>query len=146
MAPLTKRSARGTSLERQLMGGTCGIACPAQRSTTTATSTTTYGYDHENQRVSEASVGQTRFDLQDKQNPTGYPQTLEERIGATADTATLSRSYRIGLSVDGQADALGTFQFLRDGHGDSPGYREHVRVLALHDRAVKGGGLQWLVL
>jgi YD repeat-containing protein len=65
-----------------------------------------YGYDEQGQRISQKTgTGDTTYYLNDRQNPTGYPQILEEKAGTSPATATLARSYVIGLRVEGQIKA-----------------------------------------
>jgi hypothetical protein len=84
---------------------------------------TKYGYDEQGQRVSEqpGNTGATaRFFLNDKNNPSGYPQIIEEKLGTSASAAAFGRSYVLDLSIIGQYDATnGTFYLLQDGHGST---------------------------
>jgi YD repeat-containing protein len=84
---------------------------------------TKYGYDEEGQRVSEQpgnSGATARYFVNDKDNPTGYPQIIEERTGTSPGSATFNRSYVIGLSILGQYDTTnGTLYLLKDGHGST---------------------------
>jgi YD repeat-containing protein len=80
--------------------------------------TTTYGYDHEGQRVSQKTgADPTTYYVNHRNNPSGYPQILEEKQGSTPQAATLNRSYVLGLRVEGQSEGAGTRRFARDGHG-----------------------------
>src|SRR5205823_1079269 len=67
------------------------------------------------------NIGSTaRYFLNDKDNPTGYPQIIEEKLGTSANSAAFNRSYVLGLTVLGQYDAAnGTLYLLKDGHGST---------------------------
>ena len=61
------------------------------------------------------TVETTKY-LNDKNNPTGYSQVLEEKDG----TGNVTKSYTLGLDIIAQADAAGTVYFLlKDGHGST---------------------------
>ncbi|MGA2497331.1 MAG: hypothetical protein ABSH20_06300 [Tepidisphaeraceae bacterium] len=83
--------------------------------------TSTIGYDSDGQRVSEQTgTTATTYYVNDKSNPTGYPQILEERSGTSPANATFVRSYTIGLRVEGQADTtVGVAMYVIDGHGST---------------------------
>jgi hypothetical protein len=89
------------------------------------TATTDYAYDSNGVRTSETtnagtSTAATTFYLNDPNNPTGYTKAVEEKQGATAATATVSRSYVLGLKVEGQSDSTnGKVYYLTDGHGST---------------------------
>jgi hypothetical protein len=58
----------------------------------------TYGYDDGGQRVSmRTGTSPNAYYLNDANNPSGCPQIVEEKLGATPQTATLARSYVLGL-------------------------------------------------
>lgn len=84
---------------------------------------TKYGYDEQGQRISEQpgnSGSTTRYFLNDKGNPSGYPQIIEEKLGTSGNSAAFDRSYVLGLSVIGQYDVTnGTLYLLKDGHGST---------------------------
>jgi YD repeat-containing protein len=99
-------------------------------SATVAGSATRYTYDHRGQRLSQRTgTGTTTYYVNDNNNPTGFPQVLEERKGSTPGTATVDRSYMIGLTVEAQAGGNGAFHLVRDGRGS-------VRALLNADRKV----------
>lgn len=81
---------------------------------------TTYRYDVNGQRVGQTTVPSTGPTLptgyiNDKANPTGYPQVIEETTNGTP-----TRSYVIGNTILGQSDATaGAYYFVRDGHGSN---------------------------
>jgi YD repeat-containing protein len=86
--------------------------------------TTTIGYDSDGQRVSEQTgTDPTTYYVNDKSNPTGFPQIIEERSGTSPASATLVRSYTIGQRVEGQADIADTTVsvtfYIIDGHGST---------------------------
>ncbi|HEY7116525.1 MAG TPA: hypothetical protein VH475_08065 [Tepidisphaeraceae bacterium] len=81
----------------------------------------TYAYDDDGDRISETSGGQTTSDLVDKENPTGYSQVIEEKLGASTTPAV---SYVIGNDVIGQVkQSVGAAPILQyllyDGHGST---------------------------
>ena len=81
-----------------------------------------YGYDTDGQRLSQKNGGSssTTWFINDKVNPSGYPQVLEERTGETIAEAAVTRSYVVGMAVLGQVDAAsGTLYLLRDDHGST---------------------------
>jgi RHS repeat-associated protein len=82
-------------------------------SATVGTETTTFGYDSTGMRAAR-TVGSnltTKF-LNDKLNPTGYAKAIEE-----STSAGVKRSYLLGIDILMQADADGTVQLIKDGHG-----------------------------
>ncbi len=95
------------------------------------TSDATYSYDTNGVRISETPVGgTTTYYLIDPQNPTGYAKQIEEKQGSSPATATLSRSYVLGLKVEGQSDEAS----LSDGGG------EQGLVRPLYDSRATFGG------
>jgi YD repeat-containing protein len=91
-------------------------------SATTADASTIYDYDERGQRVSQQTgTNPTTYYLNDWQNLNGHPQVLEEKQGTSAATAMLSRSYVVGIRVEGEADATNARQFILDGHGSNRG-------------------------
>jgi RHS repeat-associated protein len=82
---------------------------------------TSYGYDEAGQRVTQRTgSGDVTFFVNDKNNPNGYPQILEQKVGTAISTAVLDRSYVLGLRVEGQYDSVdGALYFVRDGHGSN---------------------------
>jgi YD repeat-containing protein len=85
---------------------------------------TKYGYDEEGQRVSEQpgnGGSSSRYFVNDKANPTGYPQIIEERTSTSAASSSLDRSYVIGLSILGQYNTSNAtlLYLLKDGHGST---------------------------
>jgi large repetitive protein len=76
---------------------------------------TTYVYDDAGDRVSETTAGTTTLWLTNTNNPTGYNQPMEEKIGGS-----LAESYVIGDKVLGQSNAGGTLSWLlTDGQDDT---------------------------
>lgn len=81
-------------------------------------------YDGDGHKIGERVDGVTTWFLLDLMNPTGYAQTLEERIGVwDADAGRLTdvrvrRSYQIGLDLIAQTDVTRGIRFFGyDGHG-----------------------------
>jgi hypothetical protein len=86
------------------------------------TGDTEYAYDSNGVRVNQLTHGATNSAnvyLNDNDNPTGYPKTLEKKTGTSIAGATLDTTYVLGLRVEGQKDPAGTVWFLRDGHGSN---------------------------
>jgi YD repeat-containing protein len=88
------------------------------KSVTVGGTITSYAYDSDGQRVGQQTAGEdAKTYVNDKSNPTGYPQIIEENTAGTS-----SRSYVAGNAVLGQSDATnGTVYFIRDGHGSNRG-------------------------
>jgi len=79
------------------------------------TTLATYVYDDDGDRVSETAGGATTSWLTNTNNPTGYDQQMEEKIGGS-----LAESYVIGYGVLGQSNSGGTLSWLLvDGHGST---------------------------
>jgi YD repeat-containing protein len=80
-----------------------GNMTSAAVTTNGTTSTTDYTYDSNGVRTRETTnagtSAATTFYLNDPNNPTGYTKAVEEKQGATAATATVSRSYVLGLGT-----------------------------------------------
>src|SRR5437870_870015 len=80
-----------------------------------------FGYDHDGNRVSKSVDGATTYFLVDEQNPTGYPQVVEE-LSAIGASPVVSKVYQYGLRLVSQSTvALGvrssTQYYGHDGHG-----------------------------
>ena len=82
---------------------------------------TLYSYDADGIRVSQTAGGVETTYLNDKQNPTGYSQVLEE-----SNAGTLAKTYTLGLDVIAQDNAPtpneaspGVKFLLYDGHGST---------------------------
>jgi hypothetical protein len=80
------------------------------------TASTIYAYGTDGVRASEVSSTQSTYFLNDTENPTGYTKAIEEK---SSPTATPTRSYILGLKVEGQSDAGSTEYLLTDGHGST---------------------------
>ncbi len=77
---------------------------------------TTYKYDDSGIRVSQTVGGVETKYLNDKQNPTGHSQVLEEKNSA----GTVIKTYTLGHDVLTQQDSTnGILHFLYDGHGST---------------------------
>ncbi len=81
--------------------------------------TTTYTYDTDGVRTSQTVNGTKTGYLYDKQNPTGYPQVLEEKDAS----GLVSKSYTLGLSIIAQqaptVENGDTLYLVKDGHGST---------------------------
>jgi YD repeat-containing protein len=79
--------------------------------------TTNYAYDDSDVRISETTGSSSTYYLNDTNNPTGYTKAIQESSTAGG---TPTRSYVLGLDVDGQSDSTnGTLYLLTDGHGST---------------------------
>ncbi len=80
-----------------------------------ASDDTTYAYDSDSNLVAQSGGGVTSTHLLDKQNPTGYSQTLETSTGGSTPAVT----YVLGSAVLAQ-NAGGIVSFIMpDGHGST---------------------------
>jgi uncharacterized delta-60 repeat protein len=74
-----------------------------------------YVYNDSGDRVAETAGGATTSWLTNTNNPTGYDQPMEEKIGGS-----LAESYVIGERILGQMNSGGTLSWLLvDGHGST---------------------------
>ena len=129
--PLTGHKVAQSSFTYDLSGRLATATVSTYTNGTLASqSVSTYGYDPDGLRVSQAvTVGTTTTTttyLMDGNNPGGYPQTLEERVGGVLD-----RTYTLGLDVLSQtAPAVSlvlpagivagdVLTLLYDGHGST---------------------------
>ncbi|HVU09389.1 MAG TPA: LamG-like jellyroll fold domain-containing protein [Verrucomicrobiae bacterium] len=108
---LTNKTA-GTTVNRYAYNLENKLAAMVVNGTTNAT----YQYDNQGVRVSATVGGNTTYYLIDANNPTGYPQIMEElpTVGGTP-----SRSYTIGNEVLAQSVSGVPSYFLPDGHGNN---------------------------
>ena len=129
--PLTGHKVAQSSFTYDLSGRLATATVSTYTNGTLASqSVSTYGYDPDELRVSQqVTVGTTTTTttyLMDGNNPTGYAQTLEERVGGVLD-----RTYTLGLDVLAQtAPAVSVvlpagiaagdvLTLLYDGHGST---------------------------
>ena len=88
---------------------------------------TDYGYDTQGDRNSEGASASTQtYYLNDPNNPTGDTKAIEEKTGTSPSSASISRSYVLGLKVEAQQGATGStyasdgiVYLLTDGHGST---------------------------
>jgi RHS repeat-associated protein len=96
---------------------------------------TSYGYDAGNQRIGQTTAGVTTSFFNDRNNPSGYPQVLEQWSSASG----LERSYILGHRPEAQADAQGIVYIVRDGHGSTRALTDVAGlVIATYDYAAYG--------
>ncbi|HEY5910420.1 MAG TPA: RHS repeat-associated core domain-containing protein, partial [Verrucomicrobiae bacterium] len=76
-----------------------------------------FAYDHDGNRVKKTVGSSVTYYLVDEQNPTGYPQVVEE-LSAIGANPVLLKTYTYGLKLISQK-ASGTTQYYgHDGHGN----------------------------
>jgi YD repeat-containing protein len=85
---------------------------------TTSGVTTSYVYDDAGDRVQETTGSTTTYYLIDDNNPTGYAEPIEVRVGSATGTPTTT--YILGDRVIGQANSSGAVSYLLvDGQDDT---------------------------
>ncbi len=105
--------------------------------------TSTFGCDASGQRVSQKKGNDPqRTFVQDKNNLTGYPQTLEEWVGSTLD-----RSYLVAMRVEGQLGGDGLRMFVRDSRGSNRALLDELgRVAERYDYQAFGEKVSFVTL
>ncbi len=74
-------------------------------------------YDHKGNRISKTVGGTPTYFLVDEQNPTGYPQVVEE-LSVIGPNPTVTKTYTYGLRLISQRIPGGAVQYYgHDGHG-----------------------------
>jgi RHS repeat-associated protein len=117
----TKVSEKGYTYDVQgRMSGAVVTSYQADGTTIQSQSTSTYKYDPDGMRigqvVNDGSTTTTTNYVIDKNNPTGLPQTIEEKDGS----GNITKTYTIGLDVLTQYDSTnGALTLLYDGHGST---------------------------
>ncbi len=77
-----------------------------------------FAYDHDGNRISKTVGGATTYFLVDEQNPTGYPQVVEE-LSAIGPNPTVTKTYTYGLRLISQCvPGDGVQHYGHDGHGN----------------------------
>jgi RHS repeat-associated protein len=117
----TKVSEKGYTYDVQgRMSGAVVTSYQADGTTIQSQSTSTYKYDPDGMRIeqviNDGSTTTTTNYVIDKNNPTGLPQTIEEKDGS----GNITKTYTIGLDVLTQYDSInGALTLLYDGHGST---------------------------
>jgi len=75
-----------------------------------------FAYDHDGNRVSKTVAGVTTYFLVDEQNPTHYPQVVEESSAIGANPQVL-KTYNFGLRLISQRSGSTVQYYGHDGHG-----------------------------
>jgi RHS repeat-associated protein len=85
--------------------------------TRNSTPSLSFAYDHDGNRVSKTVSSTVTYFLVDEQNPTGYPQVVEE-LTAVGANPIVSKTYTYGLRVISQRSPSALQYYGHDGHGN----------------------------